>query len=112
MTNRKPLIAGNWKMYKTISEAVETAREMVKLLKVPPNAEVMIAPGYVLLNAVRARLIKVVFPLEHKIFFGKKKGLIPVRFLRQCLFRQAANMLSSGIRSDANILLRLIIPLT
>ncbi len=52
MTKRKPLIAGNWKMYKNIPEAVETVRDLVSLLKTPPNAEVMIAPSYVLLRDV------------------------------------------------------------
>jgi len=31
MENRTPLIAGNWKMFKTISEAVETSEQLVKL---------------------------------------------------------------------------------
>ena len=32
MTNRIPLIAGNWKMFKTCSEAVEAAEQLVKLV--------------------------------------------------------------------------------
>ena len=32
MTNQKPFIAGNWKMYKTSSEAVETAGKLVNLV--------------------------------------------------------------------------------
>jgi triosephosphate isomerase len=42
-TLRKPLIAGNWKMYKTVAEAVETARELVQCTAAV-NVEVMIAP--------------------------------------------------------------------
>jgi len=30
MENRRPFIAGNWKMFKTISEAVETSEQLVK----------------------------------------------------------------------------------
>jgi triosephosphate isomerase (TIM) len=74
MTNRKPLIAGNWKMYKTISEAVKTAREMVKLLKVPPNAEVMIAPGYVLLNAVAREVEQSCISVGAQDLFWEKEG--------------------------------------
>jgi len=33
MENRKPFIAGNWKMFKTNSEAVDTADRLVKLVK-------------------------------------------------------------------------------
>ncbi|MCF8025081.1 MAG: triose-phosphate isomerase [Desulfobacteraceae bacterium] len=44
MTSRRPLIAGNWKMYKTCSEAEDTAREIVKNLPDMPDVEIMIAP--------------------------------------------------------------------
>ena len=32
MNSRTPLIAGNWKMYKTTPEAVDTARQLVELV--------------------------------------------------------------------------------
>ena len=74
MTKRKPLIAGNWKMYKNIPEAVETARDLVKLLKEPPNTEVMIAPGYVLLNAVAHEIEKSCITLGAQDLFWEKEG--------------------------------------
>ncbi len=49
--NRKPLIAANWKMYKTLPEAVETAREMVARLAAG-RVDVMIAPPFVCLSGV------------------------------------------------------------
>ncbi len=52
MGNRRPLIAGNWKMYKTGSEAVETARQLVKLVEDVTNAEVMIAPPFTAISYV------------------------------------------------------------
>ena len=52
MENRTPLIAGNWKMYKTGSEAVETARQLVKLVEDVTNAEVMIAPPFTAISYV------------------------------------------------------------
>jgi triosephosphate isomerase len=51
MENRRPFIAGNWKMFKTGSEAVETARQIVNLVK-DAEAEVMIAPPFTALSAV------------------------------------------------------------
>ena len=45
MEGRKPIIAGNWKMYKTVPEALETAKHLVELLRPEPDVEVMIAPA-------------------------------------------------------------------
>jgi triosephosphate isomerase (TIM) len=51
--NRRPLIAGNWKMYKTCEEASDTARKLVEFLSSPPpNVDVMIAPPFTALGAV------------------------------------------------------------
>ncbi len=42
--SRKPLIAGNWKMYKTGQEAVETATQLVDLCTDIQDIDIMIAP--------------------------------------------------------------------
>ncbi len=52
MTTRKPLIAGNWKMFKTGEEAVETAASLVQLVKDADHTEVMIAPPFTALAQV------------------------------------------------------------
>jgi triosephosphate isomerase len=52
MANRRPLIAGNWKMFKTCSEAVETARRLLKLLEGNSDIDVMIAPPFTALAPV------------------------------------------------------------
>lgn len=53
MENRKPLIAGNWKMFKTCSEAVETAKQLVNLLtEDSKKTDVMIAPTFTALALV------------------------------------------------------------
>ncbi len=52
MENRRPLIAGNWKMFKTCSEAVETARQLVKLVNDVTAVDVMIAPPFTALAPV------------------------------------------------------------
>lgn len=52
MTNRTPLIAGNWKMFKTCSEAAETAGQLVKLVAMATDIDVMIAPPFTALAQV------------------------------------------------------------
>jgi len=52
MSNRRPLIAGNWKMFKTCSEAVETAGQLVKLLATTSDIDVIIAPPFTALAPV------------------------------------------------------------
>lgn len=52
MATRKPLIAGNWKMFKTCSEATETAGELVERVSDNSNTEIMIAPPFTALSSV------------------------------------------------------------
>jgi len=52
MENRIPLIAGNWKMFKTGSEAVATAGQLAKLVANVTDTEVMIAPPFTALSMV------------------------------------------------------------
>jgi triosephosphate isomerase len=54
--SRTPLIAGNWKMYKTGPEAVETAMELEKLCSDVTDVDVMIAPTYLSLPLVSTAL--------------------------------------------------------
>jgi triosephosphate isomerase (TIM) len=53
---RKPVIAGNWKMYKLLSEAVETALALKSLVTNANHCEVVIAPVFVHLKTVADRL--------------------------------------------------------
>ena len=52
MKNRRPLIAGNWKMYKTPNEATETAKQLVRYVAAVTNVDMMIAPTFVALATV------------------------------------------------------------
>jgi len=54
--SRTPLIAGNWKMYKTGPQAVETARNLAQLCSNIQNVEVMIAPAFLSLPLVAAAM--------------------------------------------------------
>ena len=53
---RKPVIAGNWKMYKTVSDAVETALALKPLVANANHCEVVIAPVFTALKTVCDRL--------------------------------------------------------
>lgn len=52
MSDRKPLIAGNWKMYKTCDEASETARLLISEVKNITDRDIMIAPPMTALSQV------------------------------------------------------------
>jgi triosephosphate isomerase len=53
---REPYIAGNWKMYKTVGEAVSLAGVLVKALAAEKSKRIMIAPPFTALYAVRDAL--------------------------------------------------------
>ena len=53
---RKPVIAGNWKMYKLLGEAVDTALELKPLVANANHCEIVIAPVFTALKTVAARL--------------------------------------------------------
>jgi triosephosphate isomerase (TIM) len=53
---RKPVIAGNWKMYKTIGEAVETVLALKPLVANANHCEVVVAPVFTALKIVADRL--------------------------------------------------------
>ena len=52
MSIRRPFIAGNWKMYKTCSEAVATADRLKHLVKDVSKVDMMIAPSFTSLSLV------------------------------------------------------------
>ena len=56
MSELIPMIAGNWKMHKTLAEARELAREIVQGVGRQTRAEVVLAPPYTALAAVAAEL--------------------------------------------------------
>jgi triosephosphate isomerase (TIM) len=53
---RKPVIAGNWKMYKLLGEAVETAQALKGLVANANHCEVVIAPVFTALKTVADRM--------------------------------------------------------
>ncbi|HEX6284739.1 MAG TPA: triose-phosphate isomerase [Pyrinomonadaceae bacterium] len=53
---RKPVIAGNWKMYKTLSDSVDTALALKPLVANANHCDVIIAPVFTALKTVCDRL--------------------------------------------------------
>src|SRR5688572_6043243 len=53
---RKPVIAGNWKMYKTVGESVETILALKPLVANANHCEVVIAPVFTSIKTVADRL--------------------------------------------------------
>jgi triosephosphate isomerase len=54
--DRKPLIAGNWKMFKTLPEALTLASDLRRKLSPLRGCDLMVAPPYPVLAAVAERL--------------------------------------------------------
>jgi triosephosphate isomerase len=48
---RTPIIAGNWKMYKTVAEAVKYVKEFRSLVKDVAGVEIVLAPPFTALHA-------------------------------------------------------------
>ena len=74
MTTRKPLIAGNWKMFKTGREAVETAEKLVQLVRGADHTEVMIAPPFTALAQVAEAVEDTNVALGAQNLFWKVEG--------------------------------------
>src|SRR5438270_3341016 len=53
---RKPLIAGNWKMYKTIGEALGYVQSFKPLVVASTHCDIVLAPPFTALRAMADRL--------------------------------------------------------
>lgn len=53
---RKPIIIGNWKMNKTVSDAIRLVTELKNYLTGKQDVEVVVAPSFVSLNSVEIAL--------------------------------------------------------
>ena len=83
---RTPIIAGNWKMNKTVGEAVELVRELRRLVLDVEQIEIVVCPPFVALNAVADALagskIKVGAQNAHWEEKGAFTGEISVNMLK------------------------------
>lgn len=74
MEGRRPLIAGNWKMFKTGSEAVETARALVELVADVTHVDIMIAPPFTALAQVSDVIRESRISLGAQNLYWEKEG--------------------------------------
>jgi len=74
MEQRKSLIAANWKMHKTIAEAVAFVESLQREVGDYNDREVIIAPPYTALSAVRNALWRKDFKLAAQNFHWEEKG--------------------------------------
>ena len=71
---RTPLIAGNWKMYKTIAEAVELAEALLRGLGDTHDREVLICPPYTALHALSSLVQETPISLGAQDVFYEEQG--------------------------------------
>ena len=70
----RPVIAGNWKMNKTVAEAIDFASRLRNALTAPPVPEVIIAPPFTALHAVAKLLAESPICLAAQNLHEAEKG--------------------------------------
>jgi triosephosphate isomerase (TIM) len=73
MKKRKPLIAGNWKMYKSVSESIEFAKKLIPLVN-DSEIDIMIAPPFTSLFTVGGLIKHSKINLGAQNLFWEKEG--------------------------------------
>lgn len=72
--SRRKLIAGNWKMHKTVREAEALVTELKQLVGSAPPCDVLVAPPYTALTAVAAKLAGSPIALAAQHLFYEDSG--------------------------------------
>lgn len=71
---RKPIIAGNWKMHKTVGEAEELVQELIDLVQDVNDVEIIICPVFTSLCAVRGKIKNTNLKLGAQNMHWEKQG--------------------------------------
>jgi triosephosphate isomerase len=71
---RKPIIAGNWKLNKTIKESVDMVNELKGLVSDAKNREVVVAPVFTSLESVAKAIKGSNIKLSSQDLFWEEKG--------------------------------------
>ena len=71
---RKPLVAGNWKMNKTLAEAASLAREIRQGYRETMTAEIVLAPPFTALTTVAQEIRGSAIRLAAQDMFWEKQG--------------------------------------
>ena len=74
MSNKKPFIAGNWKMFKTIPEALELVRELNEASSELTEAEIVVIPPFTALNDIKNTLHGSSIQIGAQNLFWEEKG--------------------------------------
>jgi triosephosphate isomerase (TIM) len=74
MADRKPLMAGNWKMHKTVDEAVDAARNLADRVSDASGVEIMIAPSFTALAPMADALRNTQIGLGGQNLFWEDEG--------------------------------------
>ncbi|MBF0100434.1 MAG: triose-phosphate isomerase [Desulfobacterales bacterium] len=74
MAKRTPLIAGNWKMNKTVQESVETAQALIPLISDVTGREILIAPPFTSLAMVAQTVKGSLINVGAQNIFWEKSG--------------------------------------
>ncbi|MBX3233261.1 MAG: triose-phosphate isomerase [Labilithrix sp.] len=85
---RRPLIAGNWKMFKGSQAGIELAQEVIAFAKDLPKVDVVIAPPFTVLAAVASELEHSKVGLAAQNLYPKNEGAftgeVSAPFLKDC----------------------------
>jgi triosephosphate isomerase (TIM) len=71
---RIPLIAGNWKMYKTVQEAVFFVKELRGVLKDSGDLEVVVAPPFTAIHAVAEAVRNTAIGVASQDLYWEREG--------------------------------------
>jgi triosephosphate isomerase len=71
---RTPIIAGNWKLHKTVGEAVSLVKELLAGLGPTDDREVVVCPPYTALYPVRPLLVGTTLQLGAQDLFHEAQG--------------------------------------
>jgi triosephosphate isomerase len=71
---RIPLIAGNWKMFKTVQEAVVFAKELRSLVKDVPDVEIVVGPPFTAVHAVAEALRSTNVAVAAQSLYWEREG--------------------------------------
>jgi len=71
---RRPVIAGNWKLYKTESESLELIGELIPLVKDAAGVEIVVAPVFTVLSTVKNALKGTNVKLAAQDCFWEEQG--------------------------------------
>lgn len=81
---RTPVIAGNWKLYKTAGQALELVGGLLPLVAQTKGVEIVVAPVFTVLGKVADALAGSNIHLSARIVFGRKKEPLPAKFRAPC----------------------------